>query len=166
MTTGGEAESILVGWPGTCFYGQAMTSVEQLMATKGRVVHTISDQAPVFEAISKMAAEDIGSVVVVRDGSPCGILTERDYVRRVVLEGRSPEAILVREVMSSDLIAVRTDTDVVVCMALMTEKRMRHLPVLDEGTLVGMISMGDIVKHLARQSNVAIEELTRYIRGS
>ena len=142
-----------------------MASVDQLIAAKGRVVHTVSDEVPVLEAISKMVAEDIGSVVVIRDGSPCGILTERDYLRRVALEGRSAESILVRDVMSTDLITVSPDTDVKVCMALMTTKRMRHLPVLEEESLVGMISIGDIVKHLARESDIAIDELTHYIRG-
>ena len=142
-----------------------MASVDQLIAAKGRVVHTVSDEVPVLEAISKMVAEDIGSVVVTHDGSPCGILTERDYLRRVALEGRSAKSILVREVMSRDLITVKPNTDVGVCMALMTEKRMRHLPVLEEDRLVGMISIGDIVKHLARESDIAIDELTHYIRG-
>jgi|SRR5690606_5671011 len=142
-----------------------MTTVDQLINTKGRVVHSVSESDTVFEAISKMVAMDIGSVVVLRDGSPCGILTERDYLRRIALEERSPKSVMVREVMSSDLVYVHPDTDVVTCMALMTHRRMRHLPVLDETTMVGLISIGDIVQHLARERESEIGELTHYIRG-
>ena len=142
-----------------------MTTVDQLITAKGRVVHTVSESATVFEALSKMVAMDIGSLVVLRDGSPCGILTERDYLRRIALEERSPRSVMVREVMSPHLVYVHPETDVETCMALMTHKHMRHLPVLEETTMVGLISIGDIVQYLARERDSTIGELTHYIRG-
>ena len=142
-----------------------MTSVDQLISAKKRVVHTVLEETPVLEAIAKMVAEDIGSLVVLRDGDPCGMLTERDYLRRVALKARPAASVVVREIMSSDLIFVRPDTDVGVCMTLMTRLRMRHLPVLDRMALVGLISIGDIVQHLVRENENKIEELTHYIQG-
>jgi CBS domain-containing protein len=142
-----------------------MTTVNQLTTTKGRVVHTVSESETVFEAISKMVAMDIGSVVVLRDGSPCGILTERDYLRRIALEERSPRSVTVREVMSPHLVYVRPDTDLVTCMALMTQRHIRHLPVLEEETMVGLISIGDIAQQMARERESTIGELTHYIQG-
>ena len=142
-----------------------MASVDRLIGAKSRVVHTVPHDVPVLEAVAKMVAEDIGCVVVLRDGEPCGILTERDYLRRVALTNRTAESVVVQKIMSPDLIFVRPDTDVGVCMALMTRLRLRHLPVLEKTALVGMISIGDIVKHMARESEHAIDELTHYIRG-
>ena len=143
----------------------AMASVHQLITAKARVVHTISQDAPVLEAVAKMVAEDVGSLVVLRDGDPCGMLTERDFLTRVVLKDCAVKSMRVREIMSSDVIFVRPETDVGVCMALMTRLRMRHLPVLEDARLVGLISSGDIIKHLARESEYAADELTHYIRG-
>ena len=108
-----------------------MATVKQLLSIKGRTVHTISETATVFDAISKMVNNNTGSLVVVRDGTPCGIITERDYLRRVALEGRASKTTEVREIMSSKLVYVDPDTDVEECMALMTHRRIRHLPVLD-----------------------------------
>ncbi len=142
-----------------------MTTVDQLITEKGRAVHTVSESDTVFEAASKMVAMDVGSVVVLRDGRPCGILTERDYLRRIALEERSPKSVIVREVMSPQLVYVHPDTDVVTCMALMTDKHMRHLPVLEGTTMVGLISIGDIVQHIARERDSTIGELTHYIQG-
>lgn len=143
----------------------AMASVHQLITAKARVVHTISQDAPVLEAVAKMVAEDIGSLVVLRDGDPCGMLTERDFLTRVVLEDRAARSMRVSDIMSPDVIFVRPETDVGVCMALMTRLRLRHLPVLENTHLVGLISSGDIIKHLARESEYAADELTHYIRG-
>jgi CBS domain-containing protein len=142
-----------------------MTCVEELISAKKQVVHTVLAETPVLDAIAKMVAEDVGSLVVVRDDAPCGMLTERDYLRRVVLKTRPASSIVVGEIMSPDLIFVRPQTDLVVCMALMTRLHMRHLPVLEKTALVGLISIGDIVKHLAQQSEIKVEELTHYIQG-
>ncbi|HEY6722676.1 MAG TPA: CBS domain-containing protein [Polyangiaceae bacterium] len=142
-----------------------MASVHELITLKPRVVHTISHDAPVLEAVARMVSDDIGSLVVLRDGDPCGIFTERDFLTRVALTDRVVKSTLVREVMSPDVIFVRPDTDVGVCMALMTRLRMRHLPVLEDAALVGLISIGDIIKHLARESEYETDELMHYIRG-
>jgi len=142
-----------------------MTSVDQLISAKKRVVYTVLEETPVLVAVAKMVAEEVGSLVVVRDDTPCGMLTERDYLRRVVLKPRPAVSIIVREIMSPDLIFVRPNTDIGVCMALMTRLRMRHLPVLERTELVGLVSIGDIVKHLALESENKIQELTQYIQG-
>lgn len=142
-----------------------MASVHQLITAKARVVYTISQDASVLEAVAMMVAKDVGSLVVLQDGDLCGMLTERDFLTRVVLEDRAVKSMNVREIMSSDVTFVRPDTDVGVCMALMTRLRLRHLPVLEDTRLVGLISSGDIIKHLARESEQETEELTHYIRG-
>jgi CBS domain-containing protein len=143
-----------------------MATVFQLLVTKGRTVHTIDKAATVFDAISKMVANNVGALVVQAGAQPCGILTERDYLRKVALHGRASRATLVEEIMSRNLIHVGADTSIDACMALMTRNRIRHLPVFDGGTLVGLISIGDVVKHLARDRQEQIEQLTAYIQGT
>jgi CBS domain-containing protein len=142
-----------------------MATVDQLIAAKGRVVHTVSNSATVYSAIAKMVAKNIGSLVVVQDRKPCGMLTERDYLRRIALEGRSSKTTFVQEIMSPELVYVDPDTDVEECMSLMTHRRIRHLPVIENTVLVGLVSIGDIEKHLARERETTIEELTNYIQG-
>lgn len=143
-----------------------MATVSQLLAIKGNTVHTISRSATVFEAIDKMVSHNVGSLVVIDGAEPCGILTERDYLRKVALQGRSSRTTFVYEIMSPTLTAVDLDTDVEDCMALMTRERIRHLPVFEQGLLVGIVSIGDIVKHLASDRKLLIEQLTAYIQGS
>jgi CBS domain-containing protein len=142
-----------------------MATVEQLLCVKGHAVHTISTTATVFEAIAKMVANNVGSLVVFNDARPCGMITERDYLRRIALEGRSSKTTFVQEIMSPGLIYVDPQTQVEQCMSLMTHRRIRHLPVLDAGRLTGLVSIGDIVRHLARERETTIEELTYYIQG-
>lgn len=141
-----------------------MATVEQLLSMKGRVVHTIATTDLVFDAIAKMVAKNVGALVVLDDGRPRGIITERDYLRRVALEGRSSKSTFVQEIMSSDLTYVDPETDLEECMSLMTHRRIRHLPVLDDARLAGIVSIGDIVKGLARQRETTIWELTNYIQ--
>jgi len=141
-----------------------MATVEQLLSVKGRVVHTIPNTELVFAAIAKMVAKNVGALVVTIDGQPAGLITERDYLRRVALEGRSSKNTFVHEIMSPDLTYVDLDTDLEECMLLMTHRRIRHLPVLDEARLAGIVSIGDIVKELARQRETTIWELTNYIQ--
>lgn len=142
-----------------------MATVKQLLDIKGRGVLTIVESATVFEAIAYMVNMNTGSLVVLNEHKPCGIVTERDYLRRVALEGRSSKNTLVREIMSSRLVYVDLDTDIEECMALMTHRRIRHLPVLDGIALAGLISIGDIVRHLAGERERTIQELTSYIQG-
>jgi len=143
-----------------------MGTVFQLLATKGRTVHTIDRTATVFDAISKMVANNVGALVVQGGAQPCGILTERDYLRKVALHGRASRATLVETIMSRELIHVGPDTTIEACMALMTQNRIRHLPVFDGSELIGLVSIGDIVKHLARDRQEQIEQLTAYIQGA
>src|SRR5689334_14022418 len=123
-----------------------MATVFQLLAIKGRTIHTIDKSATVFEAISKMVTNNVGALVVKAGSQPCGILTERDYLRKVALHGRASRTTFVEEIMSKELVCVALDTDIEGCMKLMTKNRIRHLPVFDGGTLVGVVSIGDVVK--------------------
>lgn len=142
-----------------------MVTVSQLLAIKGRVVHTIDKSATVFDAIGKMVSNNVGALVVMNESVPIGMLTERDYLRKIALQGRSSRTTLVKEIMSDRLFCVELDTDIEECMALMTEKRIRHLPVFAGEMLVGVVSIGDIVKHLASDRKMQIEQLTAYIQG-
>ncbi|MDX2019418.1 MAG: CBS domain-containing protein [Deltaproteobacteria bacterium] len=142
-----------------------MSTVDRLLGSKGRKVFTISSKATVFEAIASMDSCNVGSLVVVDGGTPCGILTERDYLRRVALQGRSSKTTLVEEIMSAEMKVVDPQTDLEACMAMMADRHIRHLPVVDDGKLVGLLSMGDIVKHLVRERESTIQNLTDYIQG-
>jgi CBS domain-containing protein len=142
-----------------------MVTVSQLLAIKGQVVHTIEATATVFDAIGKMVTRNVGALVVLDGADPVGVLTERDYLRKIALQGRSSRTTTVQEVMSERLICVGLDTEVEECMTLMTQKRIRHLPVIAEGRMCGIVSIGDIVKYLASDRKVQIEQLTAYIQG-
>jgi CBS domain-containing protein len=143
-----------------------MATVSQLLATKGQVVHTIDKTATVFDAIGKMVSHNIGGLVVMDGTVAIGMLTERDYLRKIALQGRSSRTTLVKEVMAGPLVSVELDTEVEQCMALMTKQRIRHLPVFDGRRMVGVVSIGDIVKLLASDRKVQIEQLTAYIQGA
>jgi len=117
----------------------------------------------VLEAIRKLADLGIGSLVVVENGRPVGLFSERDYTCKVALEGRHSQDTPVREVMSERLVVVHPDTTTNECMALMTENRIRHLPVVDEGKLVGLVSIGDIVKDIINEQQFVIEQLEQYL---
>jgi CBS domain-containing protein len=145
--------------------GRAMATVSQLLAVKGHAVHTISMTSTVFEAIGKMVNLNVGALLVLDGMKPVGMLTERDYLRKIALQGRSSRTTLVREVMSEQLLSVELDTEMEACMSLMTKKRIRHLPVFAGTELAGIVSIGDIVKHLASDRKVQIEQLTAYIQG-
>ena len=143
-----------------------MATVSQLLATKGQVVHTIDKSATVFDAIGKMVNHNVGGLVVMDGVVPVGMLTERDYLRKIALQGRSSRTTQVKEVMSGPLVSVELDTEVEQCMTLMTKQRIRHLPVFDGRRMVGVVSIGDIVKYLASDRKVIIEQLTAYIQGA
>ena len=142
-----------------------MVTVSQLLAIKGQVVHTIDKTATVFDAIGKMVTRNVGALVVLDGADPVGVVTERDYLRKIALQGRSSRTTLVREVMSERLVCVGLDTEVEECMTLMTQRRIRHLPVIADGRMCGIVSIGDIVKYLASDRKVQIEQLTAYIQG-
>ncbi|HEX9371826.1 MAG TPA: CBS domain-containing protein [Roseiflexaceae bacterium] len=140
-----------------------MTTVQQLLQTKGHDVWSIGPDASVFEALQLMAEKDVGALVV-RDGDQiAGIISERDYARSIALKDRSSRTTPVGEIMTRRVLYVRPDQDIEECMALMTERRLRHLPVLDGGRLIGVISIGDVVKHIITERDFLIEQLENYI---
>jgi len=142
-----------------------MKSVAQLLRAKGNVVHTIAPTASVLECVKLFAERGIGAVLVVEDERLLGIFTERDYARKVVLHGKSSKELAVRDVMTTDVLWVGPERTNEECMALMTEKRIRHLPVMDGGKVIGIISIGDLVKDIIAEQQFVIEHLARYIMG-
>jgi CBS domain-containing protein len=143
-----------------------MQTVAQILQNKqDRTVYTITPAAMVLDAIKLMAAKRIGALLVMENRQIAGIVTERDYARKVILMGRSSHETPVRDIMSSPVMYVRPDQTNVQCMALMTENRLRHLPVIDSGELTALISIGDLVKDIISEQQFIIEQLEHYIRG-
>ena len=143
-----------------------MTQVAQLLQSKtNQQVHTITAQDSVFDAIKLMAEKGIGALVVMNGGEIAGIVTERDYARKVVLKDRSSKSTKVLEIMSQAVRYVGPQQTSQDCMALMTEHHIRHLPVLDKGRMVGMISIGDLVADIISEQQFTIEQLEQYITG-
>lgn len=142
-----------------------MKLVQHLLETKGGKIITIEENASVFDAIKLMADHSIGSLLVMRDQELRGIVTERDYARKVLLKGRSSETTPVGEIMSTELITATPEQTVNECMTLMTEKRIRHLPVFADNKLIGLISIGDLVQAIISDQKEAIEQLENYISG-
>jgi CBS domain-containing protein len=138
-------------------------AVSDILQGKQREVLQIRGDASVFEAVKAMVDANVGSLLVTDGDEIAGIVTERDYLRRAALAGRSDDATPVREIMSAPVICVTPETSIDECMALMTERRIRHVPVVDSGELVGMISIGDLVKFQSTQQSVQIKYLTDYI---
>lgn len=143
-----------------------MATIKDLLADKGSSVWSIGPAHSVFQAIEMMALKEVGALTVVNDGGELvGIISERDYARKVILKGRSSRDTRVSDIMTTDVIYVEEDARVEGCMALMTAKKVRHLPVLRDGRLVGIISVGDLVKAIIGEQSFVIEQLERYIRG-
>lgn len=141
-----------------------MTFLSQLLQTKGQEVYAVGLEASVYEALALMADKNIGAVLVLDEGRVAGIFSERDYARRVVLQGKTSRETAVSEVMTVEVVCVRPDLSVEKCLALMTDKRFRHAPVLDEsGRLVGLVSIGDVVKALLNKQQIIINHLEDYI---
>lgn len=141
------------------------TRVEQLLTDKGREVYTISPDATVLEALQKLAEHNIGALPVTEGGQLVGIFSERDYARKVILRGRASRDTSVRDSMTPDVVSVTPGDDMAFCMQLMTDKRIRHLPVLEDGRLIGLISVGDVVKAVMAEQKFMIEQLESYIRS-
>jgi len=139
--------------------------VSDLLAVKGSEVYCIGPEATVFEAIRMMVEHNVGALLVMDRERVVGIITERDYLRRVALEGRTSRTTLVREIMNPDVVVITPDRDLEVAMAVMTEKRVRHLPVIEKGQLRGIISIGDVVKYLSSARKAEIQYLRDYIDG-
>jgi CBS domain-containing protein len=143
-----------------------MTTVTDILNSKAsRTVHTIDPAASVFEAVRLMAQENIGALVVVEHDRVVGMVTERDYARKVALQARASRDTPLRDIMTSPVMYVRPPQTSEECMALMTETRLRHLPVMDGGKLIGLISIGDLVKDIISEQRFIIEQLEHYISG-
>ena len=142
-----------------------MPTVRHVLDGKGRDVHHIHPDASVLDAIRIMAEQHIGALVVLDAGQLVGIVTERDYARKIVLKGRTSPKTPVREIMSARVICARLDQTVEECMAVMTAKAVRHLPVVEHEKLVGMVSIGDMVKSIIADQQFTIEQLEHYIQG-
>jgi CBS domain-containing protein len=154
-------------WTATAYgrgSGGNVNQVSEILEEKGDDVLQIEADASVFEAVKQMVAANVASLLVSEGGEITGIITERDYLRRVTVEGRTDEGTSVREIMSSPLIVVTPQTSIDECMALMTDRRIRHLPVVDDqGGVVGIVSIGDVVKFQSKQQSFEIKFLHEYI---
>ena len=142
-----------------------MSTIKQILDAKGYAVWSIHPQESVFAAIQQMAEKEVGALVVLDGDAVVGIISERDYARKVVLKGRSSRETAVQDIMTPDVIYVHLDQSIEECMSIVTERRIRHLPVLDSGRLVGIISIGDLVKTIIVEQQFIIEQLEHYISG-
>lgn len=143
-----------------------MEKIAAILKEKGPAVHQLPPSATVMQAVESMCAAKVGSVLVVHDQRPVGIFTERDLMTRVILARRDPSSTILQEVMSTDVICVEEDTSTAAAMALMTERRIRHLPVVNGGKVVGLVSIGDLVRQQTSQQSYEIRMLTNYIMGT
>ena len=142
-----------------------MKTVRDLLRTKGQAVWSIDADASILEALELMAAKEIGALMVMVGGQITGIVSERDYARKVVLHGKSSKDTPVREIMTRKVLYLRPEQTVEECMALMTDKHIRHMPVLDGDQMIGVVSIGDIVKSIISEQQFLISHLENYIRG-
>jgi CBS domain-containing protein len=142
-----------------------MKTVTQLLQAKGREVHSIGPDARVFEALKLMAEKNVGALVVMEGAKLVGIISERDYARKVILLSKSSHDIAVREIMTGKVITVRPAQTVEECMTLMTGKRIRHLPVTEGDQLIGVLSIGDLVKEVIAEQEATIRQLETYIHS-
>lgn len=142
-----------------------MKTVRDILQVKGRNVWRVPFEATVFDALQLMAEKEVGALVVVDGPNPVGIISERDYARKIVLYGRSSPTTLVKEIMTSPIVYTHPNQPIEECMAIMTDRRIRHLPVMEQGKLVGIVSIGDLVKTIIAEQKFTIEQLERYITG-
>lgn len=143
-----------------------MATVKDMLRTKGHDIWSIPPDASVYDALKLMAEKNIGAVLVRDSESLVGILSERDYARKVVLQGKTAMDTPAREIMTDRVICVRPEETAEECMAVMTEKKVRHLPVLEDDQLIGVISIGDVVKAIIPEQEFIIEQLEHYVRGT
>src|ERR1700755_1566892 len=141
------------------------TTVSMVLRQKSGTVASISPDASVYQAIEMMAEKKVGALLVMESGALIGIISERDYARKVILQGRSSKETRVSEIMSTDLVVTHPNESLTGCMRVMTEKHVRHLPVLDDGKLVGVLSIGDALKWVISAQTATIEHLEQYIAG-
>lgn len=142
-----------------------MKTVNEVLKNKGREIWTVSPLATVFQALELMAQKDVGALPVVQNGKLVGIFSERDYARKVILKGRASKDTTVSELMTQTVFYVCPENTLEDCMALMTSKQIRHLPVLDHDRLAGIITLGDVVKRIISEQEFTIKELEKYVKG-
>ncbi|HEX4049768.1 MAG TPA: CBS domain-containing protein [Steroidobacteraceae bacterium] len=142
-----------------------MALVVQVLKHKGYTVYSIDPNQRVFEAVQLMAQYGVGALLVMQDGQLLGVVSERDYARKVILQGRSSNDTAVRQIMSSPVLTVRPDQSVSECMQIMTDNRVRHLPVVEDQRVLGVLSIGDLVRTVLEEQQQTIEQLEQYIRG-
>ena len=142
-----------------------MTTVSNLLKVKGGDIWTIAPDSTVYQALEEMADKDVGGLLVVQDGKLVGIFTERDYARKMILKGRLSKDTLVSDLMTRDVLFVTPDNTIDDCMRLMSSKRLRHLPVMLDGELQGVVSIGDVVKQIISEQEGTISQLENYITG-
>lgn len=145
---------------------EANKPVRQILQVKGSRVHTVPPDSTVYEAMQAMAEHDIGALVVTEGDAIVGIFSERDYARKVILRGKASRDTMVRDVMTERVVTVEPAKTTGECMSLMTHHRIRHLPVVENGALVGIVSIGDVVKSVMEEQRFLIDQLENYIRGS
>lgn len=142
-----------------------MNTLRQLLQAKGSAVYSVTPESSVFDALKLMAEKNVGALLAIADGRIAGIMTERDYARKVILFGKSSRDMMVREIMSEKVLMVQPGQTVEECMALMTNKRVRHLPVMDGDKLIGLLSIGDLVKEVIADQEQTIRQLEHYIHS-
>ena len=142
-----------------------MTTVRQLLDQKGKTVWSIGPDATVFDAVAKMAEKDVGSLLVMDGDKLVGIITERHYARKVVLKGKTSPTIPVRDIMESEVMVALPEQSVEECMAIMTDKHVRHLPVIRGDKPIGILSIGDLVKSIISDQKFVIDQLEHFIHG-
>jgi CBS domain-containing protein len=142
-----------------------MRSVKDILEEKGTQIYDVSPDATVYEALQIMADKNVGALMVIEGDTVAGLVSERDYARKIILKGKFSKDVPVREIMTVDIIRIGPDNDVEYCMELMTDKRVRHLPVFENDRLIGIISIGDIVKAIIEHKEEIIEQLENYIKG-
>jgi len=140
-------------------------TVHSVLKTKGGAVWSVNPEATVYDALALMAEKDVGALVVLSDQKLAGMFSERDYARKIILQGKSSRETLVREVMSTPVLTAAPDQTVEECMRVMTQNRIRHLPVVDAGALVGVVSIGDLVNSIISAQAETIQQLSGYIAG-
>jgi CBS domain-containing protein len=140
-----------------------MQNVRDVLAKKGSQVWSIEAGRTVYEALELMATKDVGALLVLDGGRPVGMFSERDYARQVILMGKASKETAVRDVMTTKVVYVQPQQNVEECMAIMTERRIRHLPVLEGGAVIGLVSIGDVVKAVISEKQFLIEQLEHYI---
>lgn len=142
-----------------------MITLRQLLQSKGGGIWSVTSTSTVFDALRTMADKNVGALLVIDEGRLVGIVSERDYARKIALKGKSSKDTLVKEIMTEKVVYIRPDESIEECMALMTEKHFRHLPVIENGTLIGVISIGDVVRTVISEQKFIIAQLENYISG-